>query len=103
MLYLSDGYFDVDLKVQPVVWTHVVLNYMSLETREGIKTYENGGFTAADTIKRGPGYFTADGRVVIGRTQTANDGGYASVKLDELMLFNEALSEEQIKDLSAQA
>ena len=69
----------------------------------GIRTYENGRFTAADTTKTRNWYLPADGRVVVGRSRTADDRRYASVKLDELKLFNSTLSEDQIYDLSAHA
>ena len=81
----------------------MVLNYVGHEKCPGIKSYENGMFTAADGIKEGSRYISADGRLVVGRTRTTVDHRYGSVKLDELMLFNAALSEEQIRDLSAHA
>ena len=103
-IILEDGYFDVNLENRPVVWTHVILNYVGLEKCMGIRTYENGRFTAADITKyRKTGYTPADGRLVVGRPYTVRDTSYASVKLDELFLFNATLSEEQIEDLSAHA
>ena len=99
VLYLEDGYLDVDLGNLPEVWTHVVLNYAGMGM--GIKTYENGRFTGADTTKDGFLNTPADGRLVVGRSYTGDDTNYASLKLDELMLFNSTLSEEQIEDLSA--
>ena len=39
--------------------------------------------------------------LVIGRRNSALDRDYASVELDELLLFNATLSEEEIKVLSA--
>ena len=100
---MSDGYLDVDLKNLPDECTHVVLNYVGLEKCQGIKIYENGMFTAADGIKNRGWYGPADGTVIVGRTRTTVDHRYGSVKLDELMLFDAALSEEQIRDLSAHA
>ena len=100
---MSDGYLDVDLKNLLDELTHVVLNYVGHEKCQGIKIYENGMFTAADGIKNTGWYGPADGRVVVGRPRTTVDHRYGSVKLDELMLFNAALSEEQIHDLSAHA
>ena len=79
----------------------MVLNY---ENCSGIKTYENGRFATADVTKTLTGHYSpADGRVVIGRSRTTVDHRYRSVKLDELKLFNAALSEEQVRDLSAHA
>ena len=79
----------------------MVLNYVGHEKCSGIKSYENGMLTAADGIKNRGWYGPADGRVVVGRTRITVDHRYGSVKTDELMLFNAALSEEQIRDLSA--
>ena len=103
MLYLDNGYLNVKLQNLPEIWTHVVLNYVGLEECTGIKIYENGRFTAADTTKTRSVYAPAEGRLVIGRSSIASDGRYSSVKLDELMLFDSTLSEDQIRDLSAHA
>ena len=79
----------------------MVLNDVGHEKCPGKKSYENGMLTAADGIKNRGWYTPADGRVVVGRTRTTVDHRYGSVKIDELMLFNAALSEEQIRDLGA--
>ena len=73
VLYLDRGYLDADLENLPVVWTHVVLNYVGLEKCMGIRTYENGRFTAADTTKTRNWYHPADGRLVVGRSSIAED------------------------------
>ena len=41
-----------------------------------------------------------DGRIIIGRQYTGNDGIYASIEIDELRFFNRTLTEAQITMLS---
>ena len=43
---------------------------------------------------------TRDGRMVIGRKTTDTDTDYASLEMDELVLFNAALTEDEIQALS---
>ena len=62
-----------------------------------------GCFTAADVTKDIIWCSPSHGRVVVGRTRTTEDSHYGSVKLDELMLFNTALTEEQIQGLTGHA
>ena len=40
---------------------------------------------------------SGDGRIVVGREVTNLDGGYASMEIDELIFFNNALSTTDIK------
>ena len=42
---------------------------------------------------------SGDGRVVVGRIYTNSDRQYGSVDVDELLFFNQALGEQQIRDL----
>ena len=37
-----------------------------------------------------------DGRIIIGRRYTDNDGAYGSIEIDELRFFNRTLTEAQI-------
>ena len=45
-------------------------------------------------------YDVGDGRVVVGRSFTNEDHYYGSIQVDELLLFNQALSPEEIRILS---
>ena len=50
------------------------------------------------SVKR---FSPGDGRLVIGRANTGGDKFYASVQLDELLMFNTSLAEKEIQILSA--
>ena len=83
------------------MWTHVLLNYQ--EPNDPINVYYGGieasitkGFTAYP-------FSAGDGRIVLGRRYTGNDEEYASVQVDELTFFNQALTPDQISTLAAEA
>ena len=44
-------------------------------------------------------YQPGSGRVVIGRENTADDNDYASFHVDQLLFFNEALTEQNIQNM----
>lgn len=49
----------------------------------------------ANLVSFSPG----DGKVVIGRQFTDSDNFYSEAKIDELMMFNQLLSDQQIQEL----
>ena len=71
-----------------------MLNVIGQQERFIIKY--DGVEVASDIIKDGRPNNPGDGRIVIGRQLTRGDRDYASVEVDELLFFNEALSEDQI-------
>ena len=98
---IAHGYFIIDT-ASPSGWTHVIINYIAPENGQGIQVYYNGYLTGADMIlslssnTNNPG----DGHIVIWRYYTDGDHLYASVQLDELMFFNEKLTDSEIIMLS---
>ena len=84
----------------PTVWTNVVLNYLGPEDGEGIRIYYNGVQTGSDDTERLVNHPAGVGKVALGRLYTDKDGDYPGVDVDELMFFNEYLSNQQILDLS---
>ena len=60
----------------------------------------NGAEVASDTDNGGGPYSTADGRIVVGRYYTEEDGYYASVQVDKLVFFNSSLKTADIEALS---
>ena len=84
----------------PTGWTHIVLNYIGPNNEEGIRIYENGIQTGSDDTQSAHAYQPGEGRVVIGRQYTDVDAAYASVDIDELLFFNETLSDQDIRDLN---
>ena len=81
----------------PTGWTHVVLNYFGTGDDEGISGYYDGREVARDTKESTKDYSAGDGRIVVGRLYTNSDEKYASVMVDELMFFNQSLSDVEIE------
>ena len=71
-------------------------NYIGPDNGHGIWIYFDGVETGSDTSRSSTSYGQGDGRIVIGRQFTNTDNSYASVELDELMLFNAKLSDPEI-------
>ena len=89
---------------KPSGWIHLVINFIGPAEGEGIRIYQDGVQVANDTTKS---YGTCqhpacrpDGRIVVGRQYTKMDLGFCSFQVDELALFNEILSLEEITLLS---
>ena len=90
-LNLPDGYFYLkDPRLSG--WIHVTLNYLGPNIGEGIKIFYDGTEVVSDTTKDGGSFPAGDGRIVLGRFFTDTDEKYTSMQVDELLLFNEALS-----------
>ena len=90
-LILPDGYFYLK-DPRPSGWIHVTLNYLGPNIGEGIKIFYDGTEVASDTTKDGGSFPAGDGRIVVGRFFTDTDEKYTSMQVDELLLFNQALS-----------
>ena len=80
-------------------WTHVVLNYIGPNNGQGIQIYYNGEQTGSDDMRSLSTYQPGSGRVVIGRENTADDNDYASFHVDQLLFFNETLTEQNIQNM----
>ena len=90
-LYVLDGGFATGFS-RPTGWTHVVMNYIGPDDGQGIRGYYNGAEVASETTKYGGSYPAGDGRIVVGRFYIDHDKRYTSLKIDELIFFNKALS-----------
>ena len=95
-IYLPDGRFEVSYRISIGFsrWTHVVLNYLG--PNGGIRVYSNGREKTNDLTKEAGSYSSGDPRVVLGRLFTELHRDYAGGDFDELLFFNEILSQEQI-------
>ena len=100
-MYLPEGQFYTHLICQQVGWTHVIFNYLGPEDGMGTRIYLDGTYSAGDSSIGGDVNSIGDSRLVFGRHNTALDKDYASIEIDELLLFNATLSEDEIKVLSA--
>ena len=83
------------------VWFHVVLNFSGPD--EGIKVYHDSHQVASSSPNNLSSAPHEEGLIVIGKINTNNIYNVtrsASVRIDEMLLFNQRLSEEQISILS---
>ena len=79
------------------------MNYLGPNNGQGIRIYYNGTEVGSDTSKTLETKVTADGRIVVGRALTNYNHFYASIQIDELIYFNQALSLEEIRTLRVAA
>ena len=77
----------------------MVLNYLGPGDGEGIRIYYDGSEVASDTTKTARSRSAGDGRIVVGRWYIDRDENYASVEIDELIFFNQALTVDNIETL----
>ena len=100
---MVDGFFVTTVDKPSPGWTHIVLNYIGPDSRQGIQIYLDGEHTKNDleltitTYTRTLG----DGKVVLGRRYTDQDKNYASVEIDELVFFDSNINMAQIQMLAA--
>ena len=78
----------------------MVLNYLGPDDGQGIKISVNGKsanesyYQALETTVP-----SGDGRVAVGRYQIADNDFYADIDVDELLFFNEALTDVEITQI----
>ena len=83
-----------------------MLNYIRTDGTEGIRAYTNGireGKYAPVTVIYQSGFRSSqgDGKIILGRAGLNNNGYvYTSVQMNELLMFNQFLSEAEIRKLS---
>ena len=100
-VYLPDGNFG--FVQEPVSgWVHAVLNFIGPNEGQGIRIYNDGRLIGTDTTKFNASFTQSDGRIQIGRADlnvagTANTMQfYASVDVDDLLIYNRSLTEPEI-------
>ena len=76
---------------------HVVLNYIGPNNGQGIRIYHDGLQVGSDDTKTDVTFSPGDGCVCVGTYDDVSV--YASVDVDELLFFNEALSDQQIMNI----
>ena len=81
-------------------WFHTVLNFIGPDNGQGIRIHHDRVNVGSDSTKGGPSKNTGDGRIVIGRYFVGKEGIYPSVQVDELLFFNQTLTESEITMLS---
>ena len=80
------------------IWIHVIMNYLGLDDTDTIHIYFNGAEVDVVWMDSFPENSTAGyGRIVVGREFTDQDRNYASLQVDELIFFNQALNNSEIQ------
>ena len=75
------------------VWLHLAGVYYGASIGEGIAFYRDGALVARNTtLTSTPPVTPASGKLVLGRKRSELTGKYASIEVDELLLFNRKLS-----------
>ena len=99
--FYPNGFFFVD-EDKPVSsgWVHVLFNFIGTNDGQGIEVYYDGENVGMDTSRRPHGKSNGHRSIIVGASYSADSADYASVKLDELLFFNVALTETQIALLS---
>ena len=82
-------------------WVHSVINLVDSNNGQEIRIYHDGNLIRSKTLT---GLLDlpvdVNGRIVIGRAFTDLNQYYASVYVDEILLYNEGLTEDEITKLS---
>ena len=72
------------------------MNYLGPNNGQGIRVYYNGTEVARSTTKTAQALSAGDGRIVVGRYRANINDHKGNVQVDELIFFNEALSQDEI-------
>ena len=90
-VFLADG--ELSTKSSKLTgWTHIVLKYIGPNNGQGVRIYYDRVQVANDTSKwSSRSYLPREGRIVVGRLYTDHSSQYATVMVDELIFFNQAL------------
>ena len=82
-------------------WTYLVCNYLGPNNGEGIRMYMDGNqMEFGDSTKTPSSNSQGNGRVVLGRLYTNTNAHYGNADMDEILLFNQSLTDDQISQLS---
>ena len=97
---VTPGGFGYTSHNSPQGWYHIILYYLGSNHGEGIRLYQDGAEVASVANLGSETYGAGDGRIVVGRSITNLDQFYGNIQVDELLLFNQALTPEEIQMLS---
>ena len=76
-----------------------MLNFIGPNAGEGIEAYKDGLLRDSQQHGHSNTYTDGDGRVVVGKKYVDTNNYYAHVEMDELVFFNKALLEEEVREL----
>ena len=76
-----------------------MMNFIGPGNGQGIRVYKDGVLEGDSDTIASENLPAEDGAVVVGRTQTRKDDFYGSVSIDELLFFDEILTQFSITQL----
>ena len=81
------------------VWLHLVGVYYGLGDGEGVAFYRDGVLAErrTDPSVNSPPSLPGTGRLVLGRKRSEMNGKYASLEIDEILIFNRKISQQEIE------
>ena len=79
-------------------WTHVTVNYIGPDEGQGINVYLNGVLDLPEANFRPFNYQPTTRNVVVGKCYNGQDATY-SLDVDELMFFEEVLSQSDVEKI----
>ena len=85
----------------PDGWAHIAVNLKKDEhSAVSIEVYLNGVALDTEGESGQPEFTAGDGKIVVGRFHSRLDDKYALAQVDQLLLYNNALTENEIGLLS---
>ena len=96
---LENRNFLADVPQTMNLWIHLVLNFLGQNSGEGTQAFTDGVLVSRDQSGYSTSQTAGDGRVVVGKRYVNVNNYYAHVEMDELIFFNQALLEDQVKGL----
>ena len=76
-----------------------MLNYIGPNMGDGIQAFQDGAFISRHQSGAEGNHPVGDGQMVIGRRYPNRSQDYSHVEVDELIFFNQTLSNEEVRDL----
>ena len=76
-----------------------MLNFIGPNGGEGIQAFRDGTLRAHHMWGLSGTQTDGDGRVIVGKKHANVNNYYAHVEVDELLFFNQALSNEEVRQL----
>ena len=76
-----------------------MLNFIGPNSGEGIQAFRDGALISRHQSGSDGDQIVGDGRVVVGKKYANTNNYYVHVEMDELIFFNRALLEEEVREL----
>ena len=82
--------------IQPTAWFHLGLVYHGSEDGQGFTVYYDGRLLQSVTQKIPNTFDRGRGKLVVGRILIDKDNRYASIEVDDIILWNRQLNVQEI-------